>query len=108
MRSLLFVPADSEKKLGKALTSGADALILDLEDSVSAERKAQARAMARAFLHDTKREGARLLVRVNALDTGLTDDDLDAVVAGKPDAIMLPKAAGGASVTHLHAKLSAR
>jgi citrate lyase subunit beta/citryl-CoA lyase len=47
-------------------------------------------------------------VRVNALDTGLTDDDLDSVVAGRPDAIMLPKSAGGAAVTHLHAKLSAR
>ena len=47
-------------------------------------------------------------MRVNALDTGLTDDDLDAIVPGRPDAIMLPKAAGGVSVTHLHAKLSAR
>jgi citrate lyase subunit beta/citryl-CoA lyase len=108
MRSLLFVPADSEKKLDKGLASGADALIVDLEDSVSVDRKAEARATAHAFLRDAKREGLRLIVRVNALDTGLTDDDLDAVVPGRPDAIMLPKAAGGDSVTHLHAKLSAR
>jgi citrate lyase subunit beta/citryl-CoA lyase len=108
MRSLLFVPADSEKKLDKGLTSGADALIVDLEDSVSADRKAAARATALAFLQSAKREGRKLLVRVNALDTGLTDDDLDAVVPGRPDAIMLPKCAGGVSVTHLHAKLSAR
>jgi citrate lyase subunit beta/citryl-CoA lyase len=108
MRSLLFVPADSEKKLDKGLTSGADALIVDLEDSVAADRKAAARTIAFAFLQAAKRDGLRLLVRVNALDTGLTDDDLDAVVAAKPDAIMLPKAAGGVSVTHLHAKLSAR
>lgn len=110
MRSLLFVPADSEKKLSKGVSSGADALIIDLEDSVSSDRKAQAREGALAFLREAGNAAARprLLVRVNALDSGLTDDDLDAVVPGKPDAIMLPKAEGGVSVTHLHAKLSAR
>ncbi|MGD9920925.1 MAG: CoA ester lyase [Pseudorhodoplanes sp.] len=108
MRSLLFVPGDSEKKLDKALASGADALIIDLEDSVSADRKTAAREIALGFLQGPRSDGLRLLVRVNALDTGLTDDDLDAVLPGRPDAIMLPKAAGGASVTHLHAKLSAR
>lgn len=108
MRSLLFVPGDSDKKLDKGVTSGADALIVDLEDSVSTDRKAGARATALAFLQGAKRGGQKLLVRINALDTGLTDDDLDAIVPGRPDAIMLPKAAGGESVTHLHAKLSAR
>lgn len=108
MRSLLFVPGDSDKKLDKGLTSGADALIVDLEDSVAADRKAAARATALAFLQNAKRDGLKLLVRVNALDTRLTDDDLDAIVPGRPDAIILPKAAGGVSVTHLHAKLSAR
>jgi citrate lyase subunit beta/citryl-CoA lyase len=108
MRSLLFVPGDSEKKLDKGLASGADALIVDLEDSVSTDRKAAARATALAFLQSAKRGGLKLLVRVNALDTGLTDDDLDVIVPGRPDAIMLPKAAGGVSVTHLHAQLSAR
>lgn len=108
MRSLLFVPGDSDKKLDKGVSSGADALIVDLEDSVSADRKAAARATALAFLQGARRNGQKLLVRVNALDTGLTDDDLDAIVPGRPDAIMLPKAAGGESVTHLHAKLSAR
>jgi len=108
MRSLLFVPGDSDKKLDKGVTSGADALIVDLEDSVSTDRKAAARATALTFLQGAKRGGQKLLVRINALDTGLTDDDLDAIVPGRPDAIMLPKAAGGESVTHLHAKLSAR
>lgn len=110
MRSLLFVPADSAKKLDKAMASGADALIVDLEDSISAERKAEARASALAFLQQA--QGAanrpRLLVRVNGLETGLTDDDLDAVIPGRPDAIMLPKANGGASVIHLDAKLALR
>jgi citrate lyase subunit beta/citryl-CoA lyase len=110
MRSLLFIPADSEKKLAKGMDTGADALILDLEDSVAAKRKPGARQTALAYLkeHAPRRERPRLVVRVNALDTGLTDADLDAVVAGKPDAILLPKAEGGASVIHLDAKLTAR
>jgi citrate lyase subunit beta/citryl-CoA lyase len=110
MRSLLFVPGDSPRKLARGLQSGADALILDLEDSVAADRKAEARATALAFLKDigTTDKRPRLLVRVNGLDTGLTDADLDAVVAGRPDAILLPKAEGGPSVIHLDAKLAAR
>jgi citrate lyase subunit beta/citryl-CoA lyase len=109
MRSFLFVPADSESKLEKGLASGADALILDLEDSISAERKAAARESALAFLKRAPRHdgGPRLYVRVNGLATGLTDDDL-AVVAGCPDGIMLPKAEGGPAVIHLDAKLAAR
>src|SRR5882762_3568480 len=103
MRSLLFVPADSEKKLAKGFASGADAVILDLEDSVAAERKPAAREMALAFLkqYAPYSERPRLVVRLNALDTGLTDADLDSVVAGKPDAILLPKAEGGRAVIHL-------
>jgi citrate lyase subunit beta / citryl-CoA lyase len=110
MRSLLFVPGDSPRKLAKGLESGADALILDLEDSVAADRKAEARATALAFLKDAGKpdKRPRLLVRVNSLDTGLTDADLDAIVAGRPDAILLPKAEGGPSVIHLDAKLAAR
>ena len=110
MRSLLFVPGDSPRKLAKSLESGADALILDLEDSVAADRKPEARATTLAFLKEVGAQARRprLLVRVNSLDTGLTDADLDAVVAGRPDAILLPKAEGGPSVIHLDAKLAAR
>ena len=109
MRSYLFVPADSERKLARGSESGADALILDLEDSVAADRKAGARDTALAYLKQQGgTRGQQLVVRVNALDTGLTDADLDTVVAGKPDAILLPKAEGGAAVTHLDAKLTAR
>lgn len=109
MRSWLFAPADSARKLDKGLGCGTDVLILDLEDSVSLANKAAARTTALAFLKGAARErGPRLYVRVNALDTGLTDADLDAVLPGRPDGIMLPKSATGADVTHLDAKLTAR
>ncbi len=110
MRSLLFVPADSAKKLDKAMTSGADALIVDLEDSVALDGKAKARESAAAFLKDTAKAQQRpyMIVRVNSLQTGMTDADLDAIAPAKPDAIMLPKAEGGASVMHADAKLAVR
>jgi citrate lyase subunit beta/citryl-CoA lyase len=110
MRSLLFVPALGGPKLDKAMASGADAVILDLEDSIAPERKAQARAAALEYLKaaQPKKDRPRLLVRINGLDTGMTDADLDAVVPGAPDAILFPKAEGGATVTHLDAKLTAR
>jgi citrate lyase subunit beta/citryl-CoA lyase len=110
MRSLLFVPANGGNKLDTAMASGADAVIVDLEDSIAPERKAAARAPAVAFLKAAAaaKTRPRLLVRINGLDTGLADADLDAVVAGKPDAILLPKAEGGASVIHLDAKLAVR
>jgi citrate lyase subunit beta/citryl-CoA lyase len=110
MRSLLFVPADSTRKLEKAMSSGADALIVDLEDSIALDGKARAREAAAAFLKEAIATSRRpyLMVRVNGLETGLTDADLDAVAAAKPDAIMLPKAEGGASVIHAEAKLAVR
>jgi citrate lyase subunit beta/citryl-CoA lyase len=110
MRSLLFVPADSAKKLDKAMTIGADALIVDLEDSIAVDRKAQGRNSAAAFLKDALAAKPRplILVRVNGLQTDLTDADLDAIVPAKPDGVMLPKAEGGASVVHTGAKLAVR
>lgn len=110
MRSLLFVPADAGNKLDKAMASGADAVIIDLEDSISPERKPAAREAARDYLkaHTGKAERPRLFVRINGLDTGMTDADLEAIVPGKPDAVLFPKAEGGASVVHLDAKLTAQ
>lgn len=110
MRSLLFVPADAGPKLDKAMASGADAVIIDLEDSITPERKAHARAACLEYLkaHIAKPDRPHLLVRINGLDTGMTDADLTAIVPGKPDMILFPKAEGGASLAHLDAKLTAQ
>lgn len=110
MRSLLFVPADGGNKLDKAMASGADAVIIDLEDSITVERKEAARKACLDFLksNSSKTERPRLLVRINGLDTGMTDADLDAIVEGKPDAVVFPKAEGGSTAVHLDAKLTAR
>jgi citrate lyase subunit beta/citryl-CoA lyase len=103
MRSLLFVPADSERKLAKALTSNADALILDLEDSVAEPAKPRARALARDVLAAPRDRPHRhrMIVRINALDTPHWRDDIEAIAATSPDAVMLPKPSGGGDVTRL-------
>jgi citrate lyase subunit beta/citryl-CoA lyase len=105
MRSFLFVPADSERKLAKASDAGADVLLLDLEDSVRADRKPAARAMAAEWLAVPDRPTA--FVRVNAFDTGLTFLDLAAVMRGRPQGIMLPKCTGATDVRRLAAALDA-
>ena len=91
MRSLLFVPADSERKIEKAMACGADVLILDLEDSVAPDNKPEARAVACKALAARQDASPLLYVRVNALDTGLTEADLSAVLPAMPDGIMQPK-----------------
>lgn len=104
LRSLLFVPGDRPERMEKALGLGADALILDLEDSVSLANKPAARAAVRAFVARAP-GGPALFVRVNPLDSALVADDL-AALAGLPLAgITLPKAEGGASVDDLIARL---
>jgi citrate lyase subunit beta/citryl-CoA lyase len=92
VRSWLFVPGDSPRKQEKAAASGADALILDLEDSVTEELLPQARAQVCAFLVSHRSRAAQQLwVRVNALASGKLSADLAAVMAGAPDGIVLPK-----------------
>jgi citrate lyase subunit beta/citryl-CoA lyase len=105
-RSWLFVPGDSERKLAKAHSCGADVLILDLEDSVAPERKAAARALLRDFLaaHPAPRQ-AQLWVRVNPAGGGDCAADLTAVVAARPDGIVQPKTRSAADVTALGARL---
>lgn len=110
MRSLLFVPGDSPKKLDKGFACGVDCLLIDLEDSVASGAKDEARRTAANFLASARsgETRPRLYVRVNALDSGMLDADLDAVMTQRPDGIMLPKCASGAHVQHLGAKLAVR
>lgn len=92
LRSMLFVPGDSERKLAKSEASRADALVLDLEDSVAADRTAMAREMVLGYLRGHRERGkVQLWVRINPLSTPKGLPDLAAVVAGAPDGIVLPK-----------------
>jgi citrate lyase subunit beta/citryl-CoA lyase len=103
MRSWLFVPGDSEKKLSKVGACGADVIIVDLEDAVAPQAKQTARGLTGEWLIAQRRAGElrQLWVRINALDTPLWRDDLAAVMAGRPDGLMVPKAAGPAQLQTL-------
>ncbi len=101
IRSFLFVPADSDRKIGKALDAGADAVIIDLEDAVAAEARPQARQIA------AERIGGRddVWVRINPLDTEDADLDLEAVLPAAPAGIVLPKPESAADAIDLAARL---
>lgn len=107
-RSLLFAPADSDRKMEKASASGADLVILDLEDSVSAERKPLARDAARTFLKaNPDRSKRQLWVRINPISSPMGLADLAGVIPGGPDGIMIPKPDSGADITTLDHYVSA-
>src|ERR1700759_5256509 len=92
LRSFLFVPADSEKKLAKARTSPADALILDLEDSVAAENRPRARGLAQDFLKESHPQS--IWVRINPLGSDDFIRDVEAMVASRPAGFVVPKPDG--------------
>jgi citrate lyase subunit beta/citryl-CoA lyase len=102
-RSYLFVPGDSERKLARAADSGADALILDLEDGVSSVGKVEART--RVAAHLAQPAESQVWVRVNGLDSGLLRDDLAAVIAARPTGVVLPKCEGARDIRRLAAEL---
>ena len=104
LRSLLFVPGDRADRMEKALGSGADALILDLEDSVALEAKKEARQNVADFL--AAHPGGPLWVRINPLDGVEADLDLQALAGKGAQGFVLPKAEGGASVQDLARRLS--
>ena len=103
LRSLLFVPGDRPERFAKAVASGADALILDLEDSVVPARKTAARAAVTAYLSEART--LPLFVRVNPLGSSLIADDLAALVEARPDGLVLPKSESAADIARLHARL---
>lgn len=105
LRSLLFVPGDQVSRMHKALGTEADALILDLEDSVAPGRKSMARAAVAEFLK-LERGTKKLFVRINPIDSTLARADLAEVVGSKPFAIVLPKAEGAHSVEKVGELLS--
>lgn len=107
MRSWLFAPGDSEKKMGKAIASEADIALLDLEDSVVPDSKATARGMVADVLAGAP-DRSRVWVRVNPLSGEWTGADLDAIVPAAPGGIFLPKAEGGHDVERLDAMLASR
>lgn len=104
LRSLLFVPGDRPERFAKAAASGADAIILDLEDSVSPCKKAAARAAIADYLSGDRT--IYTIVRVNPLDSRMTRPDVEAILGACPDAIMLPKAEGAKSIRRLDTILS--
>lgn len=106
-RSWLFVPADSEKKIAKALGGEADAIILDLEDSVAEANKPAARALAVAALRQDSDSRAQLWVRINPLDGEHAEADLAAIVGAQPYGVMVPKTESGADIASLAAMLTA-
>lgn len=110
MRSWLFVPGDSDRKLARVADCGADVVIVDLEDAVAPQAKTLARGLAREWLVRQRRESpsCQLWVRINALDTPLWRDDVDAVIAAAPDGLMVPKASGPAQLQMLSAELHER
>jgi len=101
LRSLLFVPGDSERKFARATLCGADALILDLEDAVAPERKSMARAHVASLIVPDANRNWGLFVRVNALDTGMTGADMEAVVKPGLAGLMIPKAEGAADIERI-------
>ena len=107
MRSWLFAPGDSERKMQKAVEGAADVVIFDLEDAVAIENKPEARRMVREFLEANAEARSRIFVRVNPLDGPYTLEDLAAIMPGRPGGIMLPKAYGRQDVEALDKFLSA-
>ncbi len=104
LRSLLFVPGDRPDRMAKAMGSGADALILDLEDAVAPDAKPRARDAVARFLTAPRDGAVALFVRINPVDGPLAADDLAAVLAARPDGIVLPKAEGLVSLHALAAR----
>ena len=107
MRSWLFAPGDSEKKMRKCAESAADIAIFDLEDAVAPDNKPTARRMICDFLDGYAGDRSRLFVRVNPLDGPHTLDDLASVMPARPGGIMLPKVYGRQDVETLDKYLEA-
>ncbi|MBM4424398.1 MAG: CoA ester lyase [Chloroflexi bacterium] len=90
-RCLLFMPGDDRRKIEKGIAAKPDCVIMDLEDGVAANRKAEAQATIVAALNELAFNGVEKIVRLNALDSGLAESELEAVIPARPDALLAPK-----------------
>jgi citrate lyase subunit beta/citryl-CoA lyase len=106
LRSWLFVPGDSQRRLAKAWRVGADALIVDFEDAVAGERKTIARDIAAAAIMAANRGKTAVSIRINAIDSGLAEDDIARTFHCRPDAYVLPKACEAGDIRHVSAQLA--
>ncbi|OKO84575.1 hypothetical protein AC630_08645 [Bradyrhizobium sp. AS23.2] len=108
MRSWLFVPGDSERKLAKCLSCSADAIIIDLEDSVTAENKLNARATAASAIRRARESGvsSAIVIRTNALQTGLIEDDIAGTIKAAPDGYVVPKITAASDLQKVASMLS--
>jgi citrate lyase subunit beta/citryl-CoA lyase len=106
MRSLLFVPADDAKKQQKALASAADAIILDMEDSVALANKGAARTTIADF-YQLDHQQKTIVIRINALDTAYWQEDMAAIIAFSPDYILIPKARSGKDISTINDLINA-
>jgi (3S)-malyl-CoA thioesterase len=106
-RSVLYIPGSKERALEKARGLAADAIIFDLEDAVAPDEKANARTLLARTLSETDYGRRAKLVRINALSTEWGADDLDAIAAARPEAILLPKVDGPADIEALARRLDA-
>src|SRR5512138_3943406 len=97
-RCLLFMPGDDLKKIQKGITLGVDAIVMDLEDGVALNRKAEARATIATALSDLNFGRSESVVRINPIGSGLEQADLDAVLTQRPASVLLPKVERAAQI----------
>ncbi len=107
-RSALYIPGSKPRALEKAMSLAVDAIIFDLEDAVAPDEKANARGVLVQALQDNDYGARSLMVRINGFDTAWAEDDLDAIAAARPEAVLLPKVNSAADVQALAARLDAR
>ena len=90
-RALLYMPGDDRHKIEKALTLGVDCICMDMEDGVALNRKTEARLTVAAALRELQFGLSEKLARINAVGSGLETEDIEAILASRPDGIVLPK-----------------
>lgn len=105
-RALMYMPGDDLHKIQKAISLGVDSIIMDIEDGVAFNRKAEARSTIRTALQTLEFGRSERLVRINPVGSGMEEEDLQAVLPGRPEGIVLPKVGDPSQVRWLSLKLT--